>query len=119
MLIATLRPGGNRMPPRPSADNTVCNGQELLLSPSLQPVRVRGLQALGVAAGQVAGVARVALNLRGVPPDVPARGIHPTASRRTTCQARSAQPTIRTLAAPSTPSERRRLVVCQRPPRSR
>ena len=54
---------------------TVRNGQELLLSPSLQPVRVRGLQALGVAAGQVAGVARVALNLRGVPPDVPARGM--------------------------------------------
>ena len=54
---------------------TVRNGQELLLSPSLQPVRVRGLQALGVAASQVAGVARVALNLRGVPPDVPARGM--------------------------------------------
>ena len=53
----------------------VRNGQELLLSPSLQPVRVRGLQALGVAAGQVAGVARVALNLRGIPPDVPARGM--------------------------------------------
>jgi len=54
---------------------TVRNGQELLLGPSMLPVRVRGLQALGTAAGQVAGVARVALNLRGVPTDVPERGM--------------------------------------------
>ena len=54
---------------------TVRNGQELLLCPSLQPVRVRGLQALGASADRVAGVARVALNLRGVPPDVPERGM--------------------------------------------
>ncbi len=54
---------------------TVRNGQELLLSPSLLPVRVRGLQALGASADRVAGVARVALNLRGVPPDVPERGM--------------------------------------------
>ncbi len=54
---------------------TVRNGQELLLSPSLQSVRVRGLQALGEPADQVAGVARVALNLRGVPADLPARGM--------------------------------------------
>ena len=54
---------------------TVRNGQELLLTPSSQPVRVRGLQALGEPADQVAGVARVALNLRGVPADLPARGM--------------------------------------------
>ena len=54
---------------------TVRNGQELVLTPSLLPVRVRGLQALGSPADQVAGVARVALNLRGVPTDVPERGM--------------------------------------------
>jgi selenocysteine-specific elongation factor len=46
---------------------TVRNGQELLLTPSSQPVRVRALQALGTPADLVTGVARVALNLRGVP----------------------------------------------------
>src|SRR5262245_6994906 len=54
---------------------TVRNGQELLLTPSSQPVRVRGLQALGEPAERVAGVARVALNLRGVAADVPERGM--------------------------------------------
>jgi selenocysteine-specific elongation factor len=54
---------------------TVRNGQELLLTPSAEPVRVRGLQALGEPADQVDGVARVALNLRGVPSDLPARGM--------------------------------------------
>ena len=54
---------------------TVRNGQELLLTPSAEPVRIRGLQALGEPADQVDGVARVALNLRGVPADLPARGM--------------------------------------------
>src|SRR5215471_7925796 len=54
---------------------TVRNGQELLLTPSLQPVRVRGLQALGEPAERVTGVARVALNLRGVAAGVPERGM--------------------------------------------
>ena len=54
---------------------TVRNDQELLLTPALEPVRVRGLQALGEPADQVCGVARVALNLRGVPADLPARGM--------------------------------------------
>jgi selenocysteine-specific elongation factor len=53
----------------------VSNGQELVLSPSGRTVRVRGLEALGEAAESVAGVARVALNLRGVPAEVPARGM--------------------------------------------
>jgi len=56
---------------------TVANGQELLLTrrPDVQPVRVRGLQALGEPAERVTGVARVALNLRGVPTGVPQRGM--------------------------------------------
>ena len=54
---------------------TVRNGQELMLTPSSAPVRVRGLQALGEPADEVSGVARVALNLRGVPADLPARGM--------------------------------------------
>ena len=56
---------------------TVANGQELLLTrrPAVQPVRVRGLQALGESAERVTGVARVALNLRGVPTGVPQRGM--------------------------------------------
>ena len=90
--VSTYRPGGSR-PVRLWIDRsftikgagtvvtgtlpagTVSNGQELLLTPSSHPVRVRGLQALGEPVDQVAGVARVALNLRGVPADLPARGM--------------------------------------------
>jgi selenocysteine-specific elongation factor len=54
---------------------TVRVGEELLLTPSGVPVRVRAIQALGSPAQTVTGVARVALNLRGVPPDVPERGM--------------------------------------------
>ena len=54
---------------------TVRNGQELLLAPAGRPVRVRGLEALGEPAEAVTGVARVALNLRGVPIDLPERGM--------------------------------------------
>jgi selenocysteine-specific elongation factor len=53
----------------------VANGHELLLTPAAQPVRVRGLQALGEPAERVAGPARVALNLRGVAAGVPQRGM--------------------------------------------
>src|ERR1700749_4561564 len=53
---------------------TVRTGQELLLTPSLRPVRVRGIESLEQSAGQVRGVARVALNLRGVPREIPTRG---------------------------------------------
>ena len=45
---------------------TVAAGDELVLTPSLRTQRVRGVQSLGVPAAQVSGVARVALNLRGV-----------------------------------------------------
>jgi selenocysteine-specific elongation factor len=54
---------------------TVRNGQELALAPSGRTVRVRGLEALGEPAATVTGVARVALNLRGIPADLPARGM--------------------------------------------
>jgi selenocysteine-specific elongation factor len=54
---------------------TVHTGGELLLTPSLRPVRVRGIESMEQSAGQVHGVARVALNLRGVPREVPARGM--------------------------------------------
>ncbi len=54
---------------------TVRTGGELLLTPSLRPVRVRGIESMEESAGQVRGVARVALNLRGVPRDIPARGM--------------------------------------------
>jgi selenocysteine-specific elongation factor len=54
---------------------TVRNGQELLLVPAGRPVRVRGLEALGEPAAAVTGVARVALNLRGIPADLPGRGM--------------------------------------------
>ena len=45
---------------------TVRTGDELVLTPSLRTLRVRGVQSLGTPADQVSGVARVALNLRGV-----------------------------------------------------
>ncbi|MFI7491010.1 selenocysteine-specific translation elongation factor [Micromonospora echinaurantiaca] len=47
---------------------------ELELAATGEPVRVRGLHRLGVAAGRVDAVARVAVNLRGVPRDRLARG---------------------------------------------
>ena len=59
---------------------TVAAGDELVLTPSLRTVRVRGVQSLGAQAGQVSGVARVALNLRGVSTRELGRGmalIHP------------------------------------------
>jgi selenocysteine-specific elongation factor len=45
---------------------TVRTGDELMLTPALRTLRVRGVQSLGAPAAQVRGVARVALNLRGV-----------------------------------------------------
>jgi len=45
---------------------TVQTGDELVLAPAMRTVRIRGVQSLGSPAAQVGGVARVALNLRGV-----------------------------------------------------
>jgi selenocysteine-specific elongation factor len=54
---------------------TVTAGQELLLTPSLRPARIRGLESLNEPVTSVTGVARVAVNLRGVPAGFPARGM--------------------------------------------
>jgi selenocysteine-specific elongation factor len=53
---------------------TVCTGQELVLLPSGRRVVVRGLQSLGEERPRVEAVARVAVNLRGVPVDAVHRG---------------------------------------------
>lgn len=45
---------------------TVSRGDELLVTPGLRPVRVRALQSLGENAAELTGVARAALNLRGI-----------------------------------------------------
>jgi L-seryl-tRNA(Ser) seleniumtransferase len=56
------RHGGHRTLP----GGTVARGDELLLAPGMTPVRVRGLESLGDPAATATGVARVALNLRGL-----------------------------------------------------
>jgi selenocysteine-specific elongation factor len=47
-------------------EGTVRTGDELVLTPASRPLRIRGLQSLGQPVAQVSGVARVALNLRGI-----------------------------------------------------
>jgi len=47
-------------------EGTVHTGDELVLTPASRPLRIRGLQSLGAPVAQASGVARVALNLRGV-----------------------------------------------------
>jgi selenocysteine-specific elongation factor len=54
---------------------TIAVGDELVLTPSLRKLRIRGVQSLGVPADRVSGVARVALNLRGVSTRELARGM--------------------------------------------
>lgn len=54
---------------------TVRVGDELLVTPSQRLVRVRGLQSLKENASSVTGVARVALNLRGMDAGTLARGM--------------------------------------------
>ena len=54
---------------------TVHRGDELVVTPSMRPVRVRGIQSLGESVPSVAGVARTALNLRGLSRDGLARGM--------------------------------------------
>jgi selenocysteine-specific elongation factor len=49
-------------------------GDELELTGVARPVRIRGLQSLGVAADEVTATARVAVNLRGVDKDAAGRG---------------------------------------------
>jgi selenocysteine-specific elongation factor len=54
---------------------TVRRGDELLLTPALRPVKVRALQSLGENASELTGVARAALNLRGIDRADVARGM--------------------------------------------
>jgi selenocysteine-specific elongation factor len=54
---------------------TVRVRDELFLTPSLRPVTVRGIQSLKEGAAEVSGVARVALNLRGVDTGSVTRGM--------------------------------------------
>jgi selenocysteine-specific elongation factor len=54
---------------------TIHAGSELLLTPSLRPVRVRGIQTLKETVPHVSGVARVALNLRGISSRAVTRGM--------------------------------------------
>lgn len=54
---------------------TVSRGDELLITPALRPVRVRGLQSLGETTAMLTGVSRAALNLRGIDRADVARGM--------------------------------------------
>ena len=54
---------------------TVHRGDELVVTPACRPVRVRDIQTLGESAPAAVGVARVALNLRGVAKENLARGM--------------------------------------------
>src|SRR5205814_2504101 len=54
---------------------TMRAADELLLTPAGRPVRVRALESLQEKAAQVRGVARVAVNLRGIAPGQLARGM--------------------------------------------
>ena len=53
----------------------VSRGDELIVTPALRPVRIRALQSLGENAATLTGVARVALNLRGIDRSDVARGM--------------------------------------------
>jgi selenocysteine-specific elongation factor len=44
----------------------ISRGDELLLAPSMRPAKVRGLQSLGEDVDEASGVARVAVNVRGI-----------------------------------------------------
>jgi selenocysteine-specific elongation factor len=54
---------------------TVHRGDELVVTPACRPVRVRDIQTLGESAPAATGVARVALNLRGVAKENLSRGM--------------------------------------------
>jgi selenocysteine-specific elongation factor len=54
---------------------TVHRSDELMITPSMRPVRVRDLQSLGETVQAASGVARVALNLRGIGREALHRGM--------------------------------------------
>ena len=45
---------------------TLADGDEIVVTPAMRPVRIRAVQSLGRPVGQASGTARVALNLRGI-----------------------------------------------------
>ena len=63
---------------------TVHRNDELVITPSMRPVRVRELQSLGEPAEMASGVARIALNLRGVGREAVHRGMALTQAGRWT-----------------------------------
>jgi selenocysteine-specific elongation factor len=63
---------------------TARRGQELLLTPSMHPVRVRGIESLKEPVDQISGVARVALNLRGADRGAVSRGMALVTARQWT-----------------------------------
>jgi selenocysteine-specific elongation factor len=54
---------------------TVQAGDELVLTPAMREARIRSIQSLGTTAARATGVARVALNLRGVSTREVSRGM--------------------------------------------
>ena len=58
-------PARGRWSPGRCQPGTVRRGDELMLTPSMRPVRVRGHPVARLRSARVSGVARVALNLRG------------------------------------------------------
>ena len=65
-------------------EGTLRVGDELMLMPASRPLRVRGLQSLGSPVAQVSGVARVAVNLRGISTGELSRGMALTTAGRWT-----------------------------------
>ncbi len=53
----------------------ISRGDELLITPSMRPVKVRGLQSLGEDVASAFGVARVAVNVRGIEAREAVRGM--------------------------------------------
>ncbi len=76
-LIGALGELAGQLPPVTGTlpAGTVRRGDELLLVPAVRPVKVRALQALGENATELTGVARAALNLRGIDRTQLARGM--------------------------------------------
>jgi len=65
-------------------EGTLRLGDELVLMPASRPLRIRGLQSLGSPVAQVSGMARVAVNLRGISTGELRRGMALTTAGRWT-----------------------------------
>ena len=95
---------------------TIREKQELLLTPSMDAVRVRGIETLKQQAGQVSGVARVALNLRGAERVTPARGMALVEPGRWTLAATPGRAAGRGRGPPAAAAHRARRVGADRRP---